>query len=500
MGLADILNDFSKTGLAAGLGQGLASGVQSYNQGTEQQQQMALRKQEADRQMRLFAMQQQQHDFDQNLKRNALVQHDMQGALARGDNQAAAGYMGDLNTARQGMGLAALPMVVGTPVPGIPEQKATPMGPQWSGEAMGLAARPAVPAHNDFGGERTFNALASAADYTVPEPKLQSFNEGALVAHWDPRQHKMVQDFQVPTPTKTAALQQQLDIANMRNQTQRYLGDGRLDLGYSGIESREGIAARSEAGKNQRQAKGYDYQRALKDIPYRRERQQAGQAAANQLVKEFPELSITAQGERDYATAKRLWDGSGHNPKYASPPDEVNHVATGDHGVGMAIDMGIPRMLSPERERQIEQRARQLGLAPYWERNSPNGPNVHMTITEGVAPLSRAGRETNQTVMNYSPDGKTATVVPKTPGTVVNTRPAAAKAPRPFNANAFQRQWRTESKGDASFPLSTQDRAEMAKATQRAKAAWDAEQNGKPDATQQLVDMMRQERAARGQK
>lgn len=491
MGLADQL--------FAGLSQGLASGVQNYNQGVEQQAQLEMRRAEADRQMQQFAMQKQQHQFDQAYKTNAMVQEDMRAALGNGDNQAAAGYMGDLNTARQGMGLAALTPVVGSPVAAIQARAATPMGPTPTGQPMGLAAQPAMPAHNDFSGDRTFNALASAARYTTPEPKLQSFNEGALVAHWDAKQHKMVQDFQVPTPTKTAQLQQQLNIANMRNETQRYGIDNRTDLGYDGLDSRESIAARNEAGRNTRQATSYDHQRAIKDLTYRRERQQAGLSAAQQLVKEFPELTITATGERDYATAKRLWDGSGHNPKYASQPDEVNHIATGDHGVGMAIDMGIPKMMSGAREKEIEQRARQLGLAPYWERSSPNGANVHMTITDGVVPVSRAGRQTSQTVLNYNQDGKTATVVPKTPGTVVNTRPSN-RAPKPFNANAYERQWRTENKSDPTMPLSTAERAEMTKAAQRAKSAWDAEQNGKPDAAQQMVEIMKKDREARGQK
>lgn len=418
------------TELGQQIGGALTAGVQGYDQGVDRAQ--LARQHAAELARTLQQTQQAGTTFDQAQQGKSLAALQEQAKTLSKDGAATgnedmlrrAGAMvpliGAAYNAANNVNLPIQSAPVGMPVAAQaarPAQLAqagyqtfTPQGPTPDGSPLGAysttpqdatPAAPAIAAHNSLLNDQSKDYIKNGLMLT-PQPfhATQGETFGQMDTYTD--QPEAGSTWTAPTPVAdmhNASLLAQLaekdTIAKMVDATKRNGQGITLNLG----NDRNTNTANHNDDMYDLGTKRVDATRMAHDDKYRTQMVQGGLAAAQTLSSEFPEFHTTSSGPRSFETAVRLWDASGHNPAYASKPDFEHKRATGEHGAGGAIDQGYdPAKVSPERKAAYESRAYSLGLVPYWEPNSPNGPNVHLSITEGVATPRRAPVAAKNTV------------------------------------------------------------------------------------------------------
>lgn len=370
MGLADDLAAFASSGYGAGLGQGLAAGAQNYTHGLAQQA-------EEERARKQFLMQQQQHDFDQAFKRNSLIKADMQSALIANNPEAAAGFVGDLNTSRRGLGLAALPTVVGSPMGGTPARTLYPQGPGLGGDPlppMGLAA---VAPHNDFkANPKTFDTLAGYADYVPPKPEITAFGPDQTIVRKN-------RDGSITQLGVTAAKAQPFT-----------LGAEQIRYDANGNPVARGPAKSFAPGRaktklvQQPDGSWVEVAAGARTAPPSTKPADAKQGAL--LLQNAQTLAgryggqITSSGNRPVGSPKDTGKTlvNGHQTQWglwneyqAGRGALAAYPGTSEHGNGNAVDVFIP---APARE-AFEREAANLGLNILSEAHPGGGTHYHLT-------------------------------------------------------------------------------------------------------------------------
>lgn len=189
-------------------------------------------------------------------------------------------------------------------------------------------------------------------------------------------------------------------------------------IAAAGNQSREGIAARGVASHEALAKLGFDFKRWQNDERYATDMMTRGRVASQILKKEFPWINVGTIGKRSLEEQQKLWDGAGHDPRYAAKP------GTSLHGMGAAIDFGHGLNISKEQIAKLKNRATELGIELYDESGSPNGAHQHGTIVSppDLPTLRRMLNGNDQLVVD-----PTNHLVPRVAGQAV--RGAAVKPP-----------------------------------------------------------------------